>query len=163
MTEENINHKQEEARPGEEALPAVSQPAAKKTRASQKKKASKKTSGYKLMGGRGQAHIFASYNNTIVSITDQVGNVIAWSSSGKCGFKGPKKATPFAAGVVVKSMSDRIRSLGIREVDCFLKGVGMGREAAVRALAGNGINILTIKDVTAIPHNGCRPKKPRRV
>jgi small subunit ribosomal protein S11 len=126
------------------------------------KKTSKKGAVQKIIK-RGQAHIKASYNNTLITITDQNGNVLCWSSAGICGFKGPKKATPYAAGVIVKNVIEKMKKFGVQEVDIFLKGVGSGRESAVRALHANGINVLTIKDVTPIPHGGCRPKKPRRV
>ncbi|MBT4349309.1 30S ribosomal protein S11 [bacterium] len=121
-----------------------------------KKKLKKKVS-------RGQAHIQATYNNTIVSLTDANGNIIAWSSAGVNGFKGPKKATPYAAGIIVKNAAEKAKEYGLQEVDVFVKGVGSGREAAVRALHANGITVASIKDVTPIPHNGCRPKKVRRV
>jgi small subunit ribosomal protein S11 len=111
----------------------------------------------------GQAHIQATYNNTIVTLTDQNGNVLAWSSAGKCGFKGPKKATPYAAGVIVRDVVERTKMMGLKQVDVFVRGVGMGREAAVRALAGAGLQIMAIKDITPMPHNGPRPPKPRRV
>jgi small subunit ribosomal protein S11 len=123
---------------------------------SKKKKIKKKVS-------RGQAHIQATYNNTIVSLTDANGNIIAWSSAGVNGFKGPKKATPYAAGIIVKNAAEKAKEYGLQEVDVFVKGVGSGREAAVRALHANGITVASIKDVTPIPHNGCRPKKVRRV
>jgi small subunit ribosomal protein S11 len=127
-----------------------------KPRARGKKKAVKVVSS-------GRAYVHASYNNTIVTLTDAVGNVLGWSSAGKVGFKGPKKATPYAASVIVKDVCDRIAEVGLREVNVFVQGIGSGREAAVRALHANGINVLTIKDVTPIPHNGCRAPKPRRV
>ncbi len=111
----------------------------------------------------GQAHIQATYNNTIVTLTDQTGNVLAWSSAGKCGFKGPKKATPYAAGVIVRDVVERVKSIGLKQVDVFVRGVGMGREAAVRALAGAGLQLMIIKDITPTPHNGPRARKPRRV
>lgn len=111
----------------------------------------------------GRAYIQATYNNTIVTLTDQNGNVLSWSSSGGCGFKGPKKATPYAAGIVVKNAADKVIDYGLKELSVFVKGVGSGREAAVRALNANGFNILGIKDTTPIPHNGCRQPKPRRV
>lgn len=116
-----------------------------------------------LRGGRGQAHVNASYNNTIVSVTDLNGAVLAWSSAGKCGFKGPRKATPYAAGVIVKSLIDKVKELGIKELDVFVKGVGTGRESAVRAFSANGFQITSIKDVTPVPHGGCRSPKRRRV
>lgn len=123
----------------------------------------KRRFAFVLPNGRGQAHIHATYNNTIVSVADSKGNVIAWSSAGKCGFKGAKKATPYAAGVIVKSMSDKTKQAGVREVEVFLQGVGSGRESAIRAFVANGIQILSIKDRTGIPHNGARKPKPRRV
>lgn len=116
-----------------------------------------------LRGGRGQVHIKATYNNTIVSITDLNGATLVWASAGKCGFKGPRKATPYAAGMVVRTLVDKIRTLGIKELDAFVKGVGMGREAAIRAFDSQGLHVVSIKDVTPIPHGGCRPPKRRRV
>ncbi len=116
-----------------------------------------------LRGGRGQAHIKSTYNNTIITITDLNGAVLVWSSAGKNGFKGPKKSTPYAAGIIAKSIIDKIKKLGIKELDVFVKGVGTGREAAIRALDADGIKIVSIKDVTPIPHGGCRPRKRRRV
>ena len=121
-----------------------------------KKKLKKKVS-------RGQAHIQATYNNTIISLTDANGNVLAWSSAGINGFKGPKKATPYAAGIIVKNAVEKAKEYGLQEVDVFVKGVGAGREAAVRSLHANGVTVASIKDVTPIPHNGCRPPKRRRV
>jgi len=112
---------------------------------------------------KGQAYIQATYNNTIVSITDEQGNVLAWSSAGVNGFKGPKKATPYAAGVIVRNAAEKVKDMGLQTVDVFVKGVGAGREAAIRALHANGLTVGSIKDLTPIPHNGCRPKKPRRV
>lgn len=112
---------------------------------------------------QGRAYIQATYNNTIVSITDLNGNVIGWSSAGQAGFKGPKKATPYAAGVIIRNVAEKVKPMGLKTVDVFVKGVGAGREAAIRALYANGINILSIKDVTPIPHNGPRPPKVRRV
>jgi small subunit ribosomal protein S11 len=112
---------------------------------------------------QGQAHIHATYNNTIITIADMNGNVIAWSSAGKCGFKGPKKATPYAAGIIVKDVIERVKQYGLKSVDVYVRGVGLGREAAIRAMAANGIIIQTIKDITPVPHNGPRPRKVRRV
>jgi small subunit ribosomal protein S11 len=112
---------------------------------------------------RGQAHIQCTYNNTIVNVSDLQGRTVAWSSAGALGFKGAKKATPFAATQIVKSVIDKIQKFGMQEVEVYLKGVGSGREAAVRALANNNLEVVMIKDLTPIPHNGCRPKKPRRV
>lgn len=111
----------------------------------------------------GNVYIQATYNNTMVTFADQNGNVIGSSSAGRCGFKGPKKSTPYAAGVIVKDAVERIKESGFKDAYVFVKGVGLGREAAVRALNAQGINVVSIKDITPIPHNGCRPKKPRRV
>ena len=111
----------------------------------------------------GRAYIQATFNNTIVTITDQNGDVLGWASAGMVGFKGPKKATPYAAGQVVKKAVDQVKATGIRVVIVFVKGVGGGREGAIRALHANGVQVLSIKDVTPIPHNGCRPPKRRRV
>jgi small subunit ribosomal protein S11 len=112
---------------------------------------------------RGRAYIQATYNNTIVTLTDPQGNVLAWSAAGKMGFRGPKKATPFAAGIIVKDAVEKAAKYGLKEVHVFVKGIGAGREAAVRALHTCGLDILSIKDTTPIPHNGCRPPKVRRV
>lgn len=111
----------------------------------------------------GRAYIQATYNNTIVTLTDLNGNVLSWSSAGQNGFKGPKKATPYAAGVIVKDAAEKVRAYGLKDVNVFVKGIGSGRDAAVRALNANGLNVISIKDVTPIPHNGCRKRKPRRV
>jgi len=111
----------------------------------------------------GRAYIQATYNNTIITLTDLNGNVLAWSSAGQNGFKGPKKATPYAASVIVKNAVDKSQAYGLKNVNVFVKGIGSGREAAVRALNTYGLNILSIKDITPIPHNGCRTRKPRRV
>ena len=112
---------------------------------------------------RGSAYVQASYNNTIITITDPNGNVLGWSSAGVTGFKGPKKATPYAASVVVKDLLNRVAAYGVKEVSVFIKGIGGGRESAIRALYANGLNVVAITDVTPIPHNGCRPPKKRRV
>jgi small subunit ribosomal protein S11 len=111
----------------------------------------------------GRAYIQATYNNTIVTLTDLNGNVLAWSSAGNCGFRGPKKATPYAASVIGKNVVEKVKPYGLKEVNVFVRGIGSGREASVRALNANGINILSIKDVTPIPHNGCRKPRPRRI
>ena len=111
----------------------------------------------------GNAYVKATYNNTIVTIADQAGNVISFSSAGVNGFKGPKKATPYAASVIVKDAVEKAKSFGLKDVNVFVKGVGMGRESAVRGLNANGLNVMMIRDVTPIPHNGCRKRKPRRV
>jgi len=112
---------------------------------------------------RGHAYVQASYNNTLITIADPNGNVLGWSSAGTAGFKGPKKATPYAASVVVKDLLNKIAEYGLKEVSVFVKGIGGGRESAIRALHSNGLNVLAITDITPIPHNGCRPPKRRRV
>lgn len=112
---------------------------------------------------RGRVYIQATYNNTIISVCDLDGNVIAWSSAGKLGFKGPKKATPYAASIIIKDVIEKVKNFGFKNADVFVKGVGAGRESAIRALNANSINVLSIKDQTPIPHNGCRPPKIRRV
>lgn len=112
---------------------------------------------------QGRAYIHASFNNTIVSITDANGNIVGWSSAGNCGFKGPKKATPFAASVIVKKVFEKVEQFGLKDVHVFLTGIGNGRDAAVRALNTVGFNVLSIKDTTPVPHNGCRPRRARRM
>ncbi len=111
----------------------------------------------------GYVHIHASFNNTIVTVTDRKGNAIVSSSSGACGFKGSKKSTPFAAQVASERAGHKAFDVGVREVDVRVKGPGMGRESAIRALEASGLKVLAIKDVTPLPHNGCRPRKRRRV
>ncbi|MFH2063254.1 MAG: 30S ribosomal protein S11 [bacterium] len=111
----------------------------------------------------GRAYIQATYNNTIVTLTDQHGNVLGWSSAGVCGFRGPKKSTPYAASVIVKDVCDKVHETGLKEVMVFVRGIGSGREGAIRALHANGLIVSAIKDVTPIPHNGCRAPKPRRI
>ena len=111
----------------------------------------------------GRAYIHATYNNTIITFTDLNGNVLAFSSAGQNGFRGPKKATPFAAGIVVRHAAEKVKAYGLKEVNVFAKGVGAGREGAIRALNANGFIVLSIKDITPIPHNGVRRRRPRRV
>ena len=111
----------------------------------------------------GVAHIKATFNNVIVTITDIYGNTISWSSAGKNGFKGSRKNTPFAAQVTAEAAGKEAHDLGLRKIDVLVKGPGSGREAAIRALNTAGLDILSIKDQTPIPHNGCRPPKRRRV
>ena len=112
---------------------------------------------------QGKVFIQATFNNTIVSITDNNGNVIGWCSAGVLGFKGAKKATPYAASMIVKEAAEKVKDSGLKDVNVYVSGVGQGREGAIRALNANGLNVLTIKDVTPIPHNGCRAPRPRRV
>ena len=111
----------------------------------------------------GQAHIQSSFNNTIVTITDNAGNAIAWSSTGNVGFKGGKKSTPYAAQMAAEQAAKNAMIHGIKKVDVFVKGPGTGREAAIRALQAAGIEIASIQDVTPMSHNGCRPPKRRRI
>lgn len=108
-------------------------------------------------------HILATFNNTIVTITDVQGNTISWASSGGCGFKGSKKSTPFAAQIASENAAKKAAVHGVKEVDVIVKGPGGGRESAVRALQVAGIQVISIKDATPVPHNGCRPPKRRRV
>jgi len=123
-----------------------------------KKKKVKKTVGY------GQVHVQSTFNNTIITFTDLNGNVLIWASSGSSGFKGSRKATPYAAQITTSRLAEIAKNnFGMEKADVLVKGIGSGRESAVRALSASGIFINSIKDMTPIPHNGCRPKKPRRV
>jgi small subunit ribosomal protein S11 len=117
----------------------------------------------KRVGVNGVAHVHASFNNTIVTITDSDGNVLSWASAGKVGFKGSRKSTPFAAQVAAESSARDALNAGMKRVEVWVKGPGAGREAAIRSLQAAGLEISAIKDVTPIPHNGCRPPKRRRV
>lgn len=132
-----------------------------KKKAKTQKRPSRQTKMRKL--ARGRVYIKSTYNNTVVTITDLQGNAIAWQSAGALGFKGAKKSTPYAATQVVKQVIDKVKDAGLRDVDVFAKGIGGGRESAVRALHNYGLVVNSIKDVTPVPHNGCRPKKVRRV
>ena len=111
----------------------------------------------------GQVHIMASFNNTIITVTDMQGNTVAWGSAGSAGFKGSRKSTPFAARLAAEQAGKAAQQLGIQEVDIFIKGPGPGRENAIRAIQALGIKVRSIADITPIPHNGCRPPKKRRV
>jgi len=111
----------------------------------------------------GKVYINASYNNTVITITDNTGNVLAWASAGSLGFSGPKKATPFASSKVIAALAEKIKATGPDTVSIIVKGVGSGRDSAIRSLINQGFNILSIKDATPIPHNGPRPAKVRRV
>jgi small subunit ribosomal protein S11 len=135
----------------------------KQARAKKKliKKKKKKTAKIVKVG---RAYIQATYNNTMITLTDTNGDVISWASAGLAGFKGAKKATPYAAQIITKIAAQKAKEeYGLQEVSVFVSGVGTGREAAIRALNANGLDVVAIKDVTPVPHNGCRPKKPRRV
>lgn len=140
MTEQNVEKKEQKTAP--------------KKRSSGKKK---------LPVSHARAYIHATYNNTIVTLTDLNGNTLSWSSAGSCGFTGPKKSTPYAASVVVKRALEKAADRAIKDVNLFVCGVGQGREGAIRAFNAHGVNVLGMKDVTPIPHNGCRSPRPRRV
>ncbi|MBI2797709.1 30S ribosomal protein S11 [Candidatus Saccharibacteria bacterium] len=113
--------------------------------------------------GKGQVHVQSTFNNTIITITDDGGNVVAWASSGSAGFKGSRKSTPYAAQLAAEKVIGIAKDSGLNRADVIIKGIGGGREAAIRALQASGIAIASIKDITSVPHNGCRPRKPRRV
>ncbi len=117
----------------------------------------------KVVEAEGVAHVRATFNNTIITITDPAGNAIAWASAGKAGFKGSKKSTPFAATVAAEQAGREAASLGVRRVSVRVQGPGSGRESAIQALHAAGLHITAIEDVTPLPHNGCRPPKKRRV
>ena len=117
----------------------------------------------KVQATQGIAHIFATFNNTIVTITDRQGNAICWSTSGASGFHGSRKSTPYAAQVAAMNAAKKALEAGLKEVEVFVKGPGQGRESAIRSLQQAGLSVTAIKDVTPIPHNGCRPPKRRRV
>jgi small subunit ribosomal protein S11 len=110
-----------------------------------------------------QVHVFASFNNTIITVTDHQGNTVCWGSAGSAGFKGSRKSTPFAARLATEQVMKTAQSFGIQEVDVIVKGPGPGREATIRAVQGMGITVKSISDITPVPHNGCRPPKRRRV
>jgi small subunit ribosomal protein S11 len=117
----------------------------------------------KKMVPRGVAHIFATFNNTIVTITDQQGNTVSWASAGNAGFRGSRKSTPYAARLAAQNAARGAQDNGMQEIEIFVKGPGPGREAAIRALAASGMSLTAIHDITPVPHNGCRPPKRRRV
>jgi len=120
-----------------------------------------KESSKKIKEGR--VYISSTYNNTIISLTDNSGNVLHWASAGNIGFKGAKKSTPFAASKVAETLSQAAQKKGIETIQIYVKGIGAGRDSAIRSLAARGLDIVSIKDITPIPHNGCRLPKPRRV
>jgi len=136
---------------------AETTPAAPSTTPKPKKKRERK------VGINGIAHVQSTFNNTIVTISDMDGHTVAWASAGKVGFKGSRKSTPFAAQIAAESATKEAVSLGLKKVEVWVKGPGAGREAAIRSLQAAGLEISAIKDVTPIPHNGCRPPKRRRV
>jgi len=138
-------------------MPAKATKTAKSAAARRPRRREKKNVAY------GVAHIKSSFNNTIVSISDQQGNVLSWASAGNVGFKGSRKSTPFAAQLAAEQAARKAMEHGVRKVDVLVRGPGSGRETAIRSLVAAGIEVAGIKDVTPIPHNGCRPKKRRRV
>jgi small subunit ribosomal protein S11 len=163
MAEETITTEEKtEQAPAAEAGATDTSATDAKTDVSSKIKSSKKKKS-KVKITKGNIYITSTYNNTIVAVTDIAGNVIAWGSAGKAGFKGSKKSTPYAGGKTMEDTLARVRDRGLVEVDVFIKGIGSGRESAVRALQGSGLNVLSIKDRTPTPHGGVRQKKVRRV
>jgi small subunit ribosomal protein S11 len=129
----------------------------------QRKSARRRPGREKRSVPRAKVHIHATFNNTIVTFTDQVGDVLSWGSAGTAGFKGSRKSTPYAAQMVAQTTAKQALDYGVREVDILVKGPGPGREAAIRSLQAAGLKVTSITDVTPIPHNGCRPPKKRRV
>jgi len=131
------------------------------------KKAVKKTAARRRRDrkyvDKGQAHIQSTFNNTIVTITDLAGNALSWASAGQLGFKGSRKSTPYAAQMAADTAATAAKEYGLRSVEVYVKGPGSGREAAIRALQAAGLDVMMIRDVTPVPHNGCRPPKRRRV
>jgi len=140
--------------------PAPEGAKADKTVKAKAKRAPKKA---RAQMAQGRIYIQATYNNTIVTFADLNGNVLGWSSAGVVGFRGPKKATPYAASVIVRDVAEKVKDVGMKEAFVYIAGPGQGREGALRALNANGITVLSIKDVTPVPHNGCRPSRPRRM
>ena len=135
--------------------PAATPPAAPVAKVQKKK--------VRRLIGKAVAHVKASFNNTIITVTDAAGQVLAWDSAGTIGYKGSRKSTPFAAQRAAEKVAEKVRKMGVHEMDVLVKGPGSGRESAVRALASSGIEIKFIEDGTPLPHNGCRPRKRRRV
>lgn len=129
----------------------------------QKKSKPKKAKKALRVVTSGIARILATFNNTIVTITDREGNTLTWASTGSAGFKGSKKSTPFAAGIAAENAARKAAERGVKEVEVYVKGPGAGRESAIRSIQAAGLSIRSIRDVTPIPHNGCRPEKRRRV
>lgn len=144
----------------EEAKPETAEVSVEEGAAPKKKKSGKRKKRHVPLG---KVFVTATYNNTIVTFADMQGNALSQSSAGRCGFKGPKKSTPYAAGIIVRAATDKVQEFGLKDVHVYVKGIGSGRDGAVRAINANGFNILSINDTTPMPHNGCRPKKPRRV
>ena len=146
-------------KPGPASAPAVG----KESTAEPPKPSPRAKGRKKLQTTQGIAHIFATFNNTIITITDRSGNAICWSTAGSSGYHGSRKSTPYAAQVAAMNAAKKALEAGLKEVEVFVKGPGQGRESAIRSLSQAGLSITAIKDVTPIPHNGCRPPKRRRV
>ena len=147
-----------------DATPQSQPPAAPAAAAAPAEKTAPKTRGKKkLASTQGIAHIFATFNNTIVTITDRTGSTICWSTAGSSGYHGSRKSTPYAAQIAAMNAAKKALEAGLKEVEVFVKGPGQGRESAIRSLSQAGLTITAIKDVTPIAHNGCRPPKRRRV
>lgn len=157
-------HKEASANPSKAVATPIPEPSAGKDAGKEPVKAtSKSRTKKKLQSTQGIAHIFATFNNTIVTITDRSGSVICWSTAGSSGYHGSRKSTPYAAQVAAMNAAKKALEAGLKEVEVFVKGPGQGRESAIRSLSQAGLTITAIKDVTPIPHNGCRPPKRRRV
>jgi small subunit ribosomal protein S11 len=165
MTKEKNIEKQDTQQTDEKSTSVAVEKKDEKTEVSEVKPAEvkKKKKKIRRQVSKGQAHVQCTYNNTLLTFSDVSGKVLAWASAGSLGFKGAKKATPYAATQIVNAASEKVARYGLREIDVFVRGVGSGREAAIRALVNNDFEINLIKDITPIPHNGCRPRKPRRV
>lgn len=148
---------EEEKKIEETPVVTATEAAAAEVQAKKRKKSSKR----QILKGR--VNIQCTYNNTIITISDLSGAVLGWSSSGHLSFKGAKKSTPYAATQVVADVTEKVKKYGVQELEVFVRGVGSGREASIRALSNNGFNLVAIKDITPIPHNGCRPRRPRRI
>ena|SRR5436190_4473856 len=160
MAQERKQEKQERPEKGAEKADKAVKPEAEAAATAEPKPRRRRE---KRVVPRGAAHVKASFNNTIVSLTDPAGNVIAWSSAGAAGWKGSRKSTPYAAQVAAETAARKALDLGLKVVEVFVRGPGAGREAAIRALEATGLEVTAITDVTPIPHNGCRPPKRRRV
>jgi len=145
------------------ARTATKEPAAKTAAEAPEAKAAPRKKREKRVVPKGAAHVKASFNNTIISISDPVGNIVAWSSAGASGWKGSRKSTPYAAQVAAENVARKALDAGMKTIEVFVRGPGAGREAAIRALEATGLAVTAITDVTPIPHNGCRPPKRRRV
>ncbi len=111
---------------------------------------------------KGQVHIQSTFNNTIISVTDETGNVVSWASSGSAGFKGSRKSTPYAAQIATEKALEKAKDFGLKQVSVIVQGIGSGRESAIRALQNTGVGVTSIRDITGVPHNGCRPRKAKR-